>query len=122
VVLRCRPGPRADWCRGDLRDLLATTTYVASSDSDRVGLRLQGPPLQRRDGELPSEGIVLGAVQLPPDGQPVIFLNDHPTTGGYPVVAVVVPADLPRCAQVRPGDEVALSPRSVPGPPGDGWP
>ncbi len=73
--------------------------------------------LERRDGELPSEGLVRGAVQLPPDGQPVVFLNDHPTTGGYPVVAVVVGADVSRCAQVRPGDEVLLSPRRV-----DGWP
>jgi biotin-dependent carboxylase-like uncharacterized protein len=117
VTLRCLPGPRADWCAPGLRDRLRATAYVAGSDSDRVGLRLQGTALERRDGELPSEGMVLGAVQLPPDGQPVIFLNDHPTTGGYPVVAVVVAADVSLCAQVRPGDEVRLSPQRV-----DGWP
>jgi biotin-dependent carboxylase-like uncharacterized protein len=117
VVLRCLPGPRADWCPSGLEGRLDAASYVAGNDSDRVGLRLEGEALARRDGELPSEGVVLGAVQLPPDGQPVVFLNDHPTTGGYPVVAVVVGADLPRCAQVRPGDAVRLSPRRA-----DGWP
>jgi allophanate hydrolase subunit 2 len=117
ATLRCLPGPRADWCPPGLAERLREATYVAGSDSDRVGLRLQGPALERRKGELPSEGVVLGAVQLPPDGQPVVFLNDHPTTGGYPVVAVVVRADLARCAQVRPGDEVRFSPR-----PAEGWP
>ena len=117
AVLRCLPGPRAGWCPPGLADRLAATAYVAGSDSDRIGLRLEGVPLERRDGELPSEGMVLGAVQLPPDGRPVVFLNDHPTTGGYPVVAVVVEGDLPTCAQVRPGDTVRLSPRRS-----GGWP
>jgi allophanate hydrolase subunit 2 len=72
-----------------------------------VGLRLTGPRLDRaRDGELPSEGLVPGAVQVPPDGAPVLFLADHPVTGGYPVLAVVVTADLPLAAQLRPGDGV----------------
>lgn len=117
VRLGCLPGPRADWCPAGLRHRLASSTYVVGSDSDRVGLRLLGDPLPRREGELPSEGVVLGAVQLPPDGRPVVFLNDHPTTGGYPVVAVVVAADLWRCAQLRPGEPVVLSPR-----PAHGWP
>ena len=56
--------------------------------------------------ELPSEGLVLGAVQVPADGQPLVFLADHPTTGGYPVIAVVEDGDVDGCAQVRPGDEV----------------
>ncbi len=64
--------------------------------------------VERRAGELPSEGMVLGAVQLPPSGQPVVFLADHPPTGGYPVVAVVEDADLDLCAQLRPGDPVVL--------------
>jgi biotin-dependent carboxylase-like uncharacterized protein len=117
VVLRCLPGPRADWCPPGLADRLAEARYVAGPESDRVGLRLQGPALERREGELLSEGMVLGAVQLPPDGQLVVFLNDHPTTGGYPVVAVVAAEDVARCAQVRPGDEVRLSPRRS-----AGWP
>ena len=72
-----------------------------------MALRLAGPPLPRaRNGELPSEGLVLGAVQVPPDGQPLVFLADHPTTGGYPVVGVVHPDDLWQCAQLRPGERL----------------
>jgi biotin-dependent carboxylase-like uncharacterized protein len=105
--LRLHPGPRADWVT-DLA-VLDGTTYRVGPESNRVGLRLEGPVLARsRPGELPSEGIVLGAVQLPPSGQPVVFLHDHPTTGGYPVVAVVDAADLPTCAQARPGEELVL--------------
>ena len=76
--------------------------------SNRVALRLTGAPLERAvPDELPSEGVVLGAVQVPADGQPLIFLADHPTTGGYPVVAVVDDADIDRCArQARPGTAV----------------
>ena len=73
-------------------------------DSDRVGLRLDGPELARaRSGELPSEGLVPGALQVPPDGRPVLFLADVPATGGYPVVGVVHPDDLWLAAQARPG-------------------
>jgi allophanate hydrolase subunit 2 len=75
--------------------------------SNRVGARLAGASLTRaRAGELPSEGIVLGAVQVPADGEPLVFLADHPATGGYPVVAVVEAADLPALAQARPGTTV----------------
>jgi allophanate hydrolase subunit 2 len=63
-----------------------------------------------RDDELPSEGLVPGALQVPPDGAPVLFLADHPVTGGYPVLAVVVTADLPAAAQLRPGDRLRFRP------------
>ena len=107
TVLRCAPGPRADWFTEEALRTLATTAYQVGPDSDRVGLRLTGAPLLRAvPGELPSEGLLLGAVQVPADGRPLVFLNDHPTTGGYPVVAVVDTPDLGRCAQLRPGDEV----------------
>jgi biotin-dependent carboxylase-like uncharacterized protein len=107
--LRLRLGPREDWFDADSLATLTGAAYVVSSESNRIGLRLQGTALRRvRDDELPSEGMVLGAVQVPPSGQPVVFLNDHPTTGGYPVVGVVVPEDLPTCAQLRPGEEVRL--------------
>ncbi len=87
-----------------------TGAWTVGADSDRVGLRLHGDPLaRRRTEELPSEGMVLGAVQVPPDGQPVVFLADHPPTGGYPVVAVVEEADLWRCAQLRPGERVRFT-------------
>ena len=73
-------------------------------------MRLDGEPLPLvEQGELPSEGMVLGAVQVPPDGRPVVFLADHPTTGGYPVVAVVDEADLWQCAQLRPGEPVTFA-------------
>jgi allophanate hydrolase subunit 2 len=110
-VLRCWPGPRADWFTDEALATLAASSYSVHPDSDRVGLRLSGPALERRsDEELPSEGLVLGAVQVPGDGRPLIFLNDHPTTGGYPVVVVVDPRDLSACAQLRPGDEVRFRP------------
>jgi allophanate hydrolase subunit 2 len=105
VEVRVAPGPRAGWFAGGL----AGAAYTVSPYSNRVGARLTGPVLTRvRGDELPSEGLVLGAVQVPADGQPVIFLADHPTTGGYPVVAVVHPADLPLLAQARPGTTVVF--------------
>ncbi|GGO69423.1 biotin-dependent carboxyltransferase family protein [Nocardioides deserti] len=110
-TLRLHPGPRADWFAGDPIAAMCHAAYTVEEASNRVGLRLAGPPLERvRTGELASEGMVLGAVQVPPSGQPVVFLADHPVTGGYPVVAVVDPADLWICAQLRPGDEVRFSP------------
>lgn len=110
-VLRVLPGPRRDWFADAAWTALTTREWAVAADSDRVGLRLTGPRLARaRDGELPSEGLVPGAVQVPPDGAPVLFLADHPVTGGYPVLAVVVTDDLPLAAQLRPGDGVLLHP------------
>jgi biotin-dependent carboxylase-like uncharacterized protein len=104
-VLRVLPGPRRDWLTPAAWALLVDAEWTVSADSNRVGLRLTGPRLERAGaGELPSEGLVPGAVQVPPDGAPVLFLTDHPVTGGYPVLAVVVTADLPVAAQLRPGD------------------
>jgi allophanate hydrolase subunit 2 len=80
-----------------------------TSDSNGVGVRLDGEPLlRRRDDELPSEGLVRGALQVPPSGRPVLFLADHPVTGGYPVIAYVTDADVDRCAQLRPGQQLLL--------------
>ncbi len=110
-VLRVLPGPRRDWLDDAAWAALTTQEWAVGSDSDRVGLRLTGPRLGRaRDGELPSEGLVPGAVQVPPDGAPVLFLADHPVTGGYPVLAVVVTVDLPLAAQLRPGDTLRFRP------------
>lgn len=105
VTLRAVLGPRADWVADAAA--LADTTWTVSSRSDRVGMRLEGEALRRTDRrELPSEGMVRGAIQVPPGGEPVVFLADHPVTGGYPVVAVVVDADVDRAAQARPGQSV----------------
>ncbi|MFE3434253.1 biotin-dependent carboxyltransferase family protein [Streptomyces sp. NPDC059171] len=104
LVLPVRPGPRDDWFTEAALRTLLTAAYRVSSDSNRIGLRTEGPPLERsRTEELPSEGMVLGAIQVPPDGRPVVFLNDHPTTGGYPVVGVVLEQALAAAAQAAPG-------------------
>jgi biotin-dependent carboxylase-like uncharacterized protein len=98
------PGPRADWFGDAGWASLTGQAWTATSDSNRVGVRLSGVPLERlRAGELPSEGMVRGALQVPPSGTPVLFLADHPVTGGYPVIGYVVDADVDRCAQLRPG-------------------
>ena len=101
------PGPRLSWFSEDAMSVLTSAAWTVSGDASRVGVRLDGPALRRRiPGELPSEGVLLGAIQVPPDGRPVVMLADHPTTGGYPVVAVVDPAGIPRLVQSRPGSTV----------------
>lgn len=105
---RCTAGPRADWfAPGWPRELARAALTVA--DVSRVGVRLAGVELRRTRGdELPSEGLVRGAIQAPPGGELVMMLADHPTTGGYPVVAVVHPDDVANVAQQRPGGLVRL--------------
>ncbi|WP_031078124.1 biotin-dependent carboxyltransferase family protein [Streptomyces sp. NRRL S-118] len=111
LVLRVRLGPRHDWFTAAALRTFATRRYRVSPASNRIGLRTEGPALVRAvPGELPSEGMVLGAVQVPPDGRPVVFLADHPTTGGYPVVAVVRDEDLAAAAQATPGTPVRFLP------------
>lgn len=103
--LRLLLGPRDDALTDAGLHALLRQEFTVLPASDRTGLRLDGPPLERAGtAELPSEGLVVGSVQVPPDGCPVLFLANHPTTGGYPVVAVVVQSDLPRAAQSAPGD------------------
>ena len=131
ALLRIMPGPRDDWFGQAGLDRLTGQDWVSGSASDRIGVRLELPaaegpapaggssgtpigrlagppaPLERiRDGELQSEGTVAGALQVPPSGLPVLFLADHPVTGGYPVIAAVVPEDLPVAAQLPPGSTV----------------
>lgn len=109
-VLRIRPGPREDWFTPEAVQAMCGAAYEVSPDSNRIGLRLSGPALERGDKrELPSEPVVAGAVQVPPDGQPVLFLADHPVTGGYPVIAVVRRADLDLAAQLRPGQRLRFA-------------
>jgi biotin-dependent carboxylase-like uncharacterized protein len=115
TVLEVLRGPRAAWVGGWASGLggLLGVDRVVSGDSDRVGLRLGGAPVQRDDrwvdAELPSEGMVRGAIQVPPGGEPVVFLADHPVTGGYPVVGVLTASGCDRAAQLRPGETVRLA-------------
>jgi allophanate hydrolase subunit 2 len=109
--LRFVPGPRSDWFSQETIDRFADATWTVTARSNRIGLRLDGEPLERsRPGELPSEGTVTGAIQLPSSGLPVLFLADHPVTGGYPVIGVVLPADLDRAAQLPTGAEIRFTP------------
>lgn len=102
--VRIWPGPRRDWFTADAWTTLLTAEWTVRPESDRTGTRLDGPTLGRHHhGELPSEGLVEGAIQVPTDGRPIVMLADHPTTGGYPVIAVVDPDDVPLVAQRPPG-------------------
>lgn len=110
LVLPLLAGPRADWFTPAALRTLTTGRYRVSPSSNRIGLRVDGPLLERsREGELPSEGMVLGAVQVPPEGRPVVFLADHPVTGGYPVVGVVPEESLAAAAQAVPGTPVRFA-------------
>lgn len=113
TCLRVMFGPRDDWFVDPAT--LTTGEWQVSPNSNRVGLRLDRPTsadgesisLQRSTSrEMPSEGLPLGAIQVPPSGQPVLFLADHPLTGGYPVIAVVLDDDIDLAAQVRPGQRL----------------
>ncbi|UIJ36181.1 biotin-dependent carboxyltransferase family protein [Allobranchiibius sp. GilTou73] len=114
IEVRATWGPRQDRLTGRAARQLAEGVWTVSPQLDRVGIRLEGATLSlRSDEQLSSEGVVRGAVQVPPSGAPVIFLADHPTTGGYPVVAVVADRDTDRLAQLRPGDRLRLRLRPV---------
>lgn len=105
LELDLAPGPRADWFASGAA--LYDAVWTVTGDADRVGVRLDGPELVRtRAGELPSEGMVPGALQVPPSGRPTILLADGPVTGGYPVIAVVTDASLDLVAQARPGTRI----------------
>ncbi|MER5393650.1 biotin-dependent carboxyltransferase family protein [Saccharopolyspora sp. NPDC002686] len=107
ITLRVAFGPRHDWFTEEALTALVSSPYEVTAESNRVGMRLAGPALERsRTDELPSEGMVPGALQVPPSARPTLFLADHPVTGGYPVIAVVVAADLDKAAQARPGQRI----------------
>ncbi|WP_424464199.1 5-oxoprolinase/urea amidolyase family protein [Pseudoclavibacter helvolus] len=107
VELRIVLGPRDDWFSADELERFTEQKWQVTPQSNRVGVRLEGEALTRaKSGELPSEGCVSGALQMPPSGQPVLFLADHPLTGGYPVLGAVVAADLPLAGQLPVGASV----------------
>lgn len=112
--LRARIGPREDWFTSDALAALGSAQWVVGADADRTAVVLDGPRLERRRrDEVPTEGVVRGAVQVPASGRPTVLLADHPVTGGYPVVAVLLTDDVDRLAQCRPGDALRL--RLLPG-------
>jgi biotin-dependent carboxylase-like uncharacterized protein len=109
-VLRVRLGPRDDWFEPAAAETLVSAAWRVSPASNRVGARLEGPRLERlADEELLSEGVATGSLQVPPSGQPILLLVDHPTTGGYPVIAVVAADDIPLAGQLAPGTSVRFA-------------
>ncbi len=115
VQLRVLPGPHPEQFDASAMATLTGAEFAVQPESNRVGIRLRGVrPLARRDmtdgGGIDSQGVVTGAVQVPPDGDPVVLLPDHATLGGYPVLAVVASADLGLLGQCAPGTRVELVP------------
>ncbi|GAA4078172.1 biotin-dependent carboxyltransferase family protein [Actinomadura miaoliensis] len=110
TTVRFRWGPRDGLFGAADRRRLTRTVWQVSAQADRVGVRLTGPPLSIGTVDLPSEGTVLGAVQVPPSGEPIVFLADHPVTGGYPVIGVVTDADVDLLGQAVPGDRIRFAP------------
>ena len=104
--IRIVPGPHH---RRTLTDALAGGSWIAGAEADRTGVRLDGPLLAAAVGEVPSMGLPLGAIQVPPDGRPIVMLADRPVTGGYPVPACVIRADIGRVARLRSGDPVRFA-------------
>lgn len=121
-VLRLAPGPRADWFDEGVAARLFGLPWLVGPDSNRIGIRLTGtalrlrPDAERAAAELPSEPTLPGAIQVPPDGQPIVLGPDAPVTGGYPVIAVLPRAELDLLAQLRPGARLRFAPlRAAPG-------
>lgn len=109
--LRILAGPQQDWFTPAARRRLLENEYRVQAQSDRTGVRLAGPALERARGdELPSMGMVAGAIQVPGSGQPIALLANHGSTGGYPVIANVISADLPLLAQLAPGSVLRFTP------------
>jgi biotin-dependent carboxylase-like uncharacterized protein len=109
--LRILSGPRADWFTYAAQRTLLDATWTVRAESDRRGLRLDGPELARAEPrELPSEACLPGAVQVPAGGRPIVFGPDAPVTGGYPVIAVLSAPALDVAAQLRPGDRIRFRP------------
>ena len=108
--IRIVPGPDEERFLSTSLTTLRTSSYRISPLGDRTGMRLVGPPLERCDADSGAPGpMVRGAIQVPAGGEPIVLGPDHPTTGGYPVIAVVIRADLGRLATRRPGTEVRFA-------------
>jgi antagonist of KipI len=111
ACLRATAGPQAHW----FGEELYTSAYLVSEESNRMGIRLKGPAVKAPGGGMITEGVPLGAVQAPPDGQPIVLFVEHQTTGGYPKPANVISADFWQLGQLRPRDEVRFERITLPG-------
>jgi antagonist of KipI len=106
TVIRVTPGPQSHW----FGEEFYAARYRVSPQSDRMGLRLEGPPVRTRgDAQLLTEGVSLGAVQITTGGHPIILFVEHQTTGGYPKIANVISADFHTLGQLRPRDEITFT-------------
>jgi biotin-dependent carboxylase-like uncharacterized protein len=104
--LEVLPGPHFDWLEADTQRRLGDRGFTVSSQSSRMGIRLQGEPLAAPDRQCLSAGVCRGAVQLPPQGLPILLAAEHQTTGGYPLVLQVCAHHLSRMAQLRAGERI----------------
>ena len=107
--LRVTPGPQGDWFGEDVVETFFSRGFRVSASSSRTGVRLEGEPLVAPTRSLVTEGVVAGAIQVPPAGLPIVLLVEHPSTGGYPKIGSVISADLSALAQLRPGEEVRFA-------------
>ena len=106
--IRVLPGPQAHLFASDMLERLVAETYRVTAQADRMGYRLDGPPLEASTHDIVSDALVKGAMQVPGDGRPIVLAADCAPTGGYPKIAVVSRADLPRLVQRRAGDPVSF--------------
>jgi antagonist of KipI len=106
-VLRVTPGPQSDWFSEEAQKMFYDSTYRVAEESNRMGIRLQGQAIPASaGGEMVSEGVALGAVQVPEEGQPIVLFVEQQTSGGYPKIANVISADFHSLGQLRPRDEI----------------
>ncbi len=106
-VIRLTAGPQADRYSREALEVLVSSAYLVTEESDRMGIRLRGNPILGHErGNMLTEGVSLGAIQVPHDGQPIILFVEHQTTGGYPKIANVISADMHVIGQLRPRDIV----------------
>ena len=110
-VLRVTPGPQSDWFPKAAHKIFYESTYRVAEESNRMGIRLEGSPIEvSSGGEMISEGVALGAIQVPEGGRPIILFVEQQTTGGYPKIANVISADFHSLGQLRPRDEIRFEP------------
>jgi antagonist of KipI len=113
--IRVTPSIQSEWFDNETIERFYRQSFTVTDQSNRSGLRLAGEPIvSAHKGELVTEGVALGAVQVPPNGQPIVLFVDQQTTGGYPKIANVVAADVPRVGQLRPRDEIRFQSVRIP--------